>query len=89
MLDRVHDAITRATAGRWLTVTFCKADGSVRRINGRIGVRYRGKPAYYRMDSKSGRRYLLIWSVRDRGFRRVDLSTITRIAADGLVLYSA
>lgn len=86
-LQALQDAIVRQTNGRFLTVTFYKKDGTLRRLNGRIGVRYKGKPAEARMDTQD-QDYLLIWSVRDRGYRRVSLRSIVRIAADRNVIYS-
>ena len=87
MFHTLNAAMTKATNGRFLTITFSKRDGSTRKINGRIGVHFKGKPASHRMDAHDGTAYLLIWSVKDRGYRRVALATIKRIAADGVILY--
>jgi hypothetical protein len=83
----IHDAVTKLSSGRFMTVTFRKLNGEERRINGRIGVRYQGKGAAHRKDTRD-RQYLLLWSIRDRGYRRILMDTITRIAAEGSVIYS-
>jgi len=86
-MQPIIDSIIEQTQGRFCTVTFEKHDMSERTINGRIGVRYRGAPAAHRMDSKDDS-YLLLWSVRDRGYRRISGRRIKRVAAEGAVLYN-
>jgi len=83
----IIDSIIKKTQGRFCTVTFVKYDLSERTINGRIGVRYKGAPAAHRMDSKDDG-FLLLWSVRDKGYRRISGRRIKRVAADGVVIYN-
>lgn len=88
MSTTIIDNIVTNSAGRFLTITFRKNNGKLRTINGRTGVKYHGDPASPRFDGKV-RPYYLVWSVSDRGYRRIRADTITRIASDGVVLYTA
>jgi hypothetical protein len=83
----IVDTIIRESAGKFVTVTFEKLDMTERTINGRIGVRHKGTPAPYRRDTDDNE-YLLLWSVRDRGYRRISGRRILRVAAGGTVLYT-
>jgi hypothetical protein len=86
-MKTIINNIIESTQGRFCTITFEKHDLSERTINGRIGVHYRGQPAAHRMDSKDDT-FLLLWSVRDRGYRRISGRRIKRIAAEGIVIYT-
>jgi hypothetical protein len=86
-MQPIIDQIVKATNGRFCTITFEKHDLSERTINGRIGVHCGGQPAAHRMDSRE-EPFLLLWSVRDRGYRRISGRRIKRVAAEGTVLYN-
>ena len=80
------DTLVKNSKGRFLTVTFKTKAGYTKKLNGRIGVH--GAP--YRHDSETtGGKYLLIWEVKTRTPKRVNLRTIERIAMDKTVLYVA
>ncbi|NJL70277.1 MAG: hypothetical protein HC888_01100 [Candidatus Competibacteraceae bacterium] len=81
------DTIVKMSNGRFITVTFTKLNGDERTINGRLGVRWLGKPSGDRMDS-GDREYLLVWDVRSRGFRRVAVDTIKRVATQNTVIFA-
>jgi hypothetical protein len=81
------DTIVKMSGGRFVTITFTKANGDTRTVNGRLGVRYFGAPASPRMDSAL-KQYLLLWEVRSRGFRRIALDTIERVATQKTVIYT-
>jgi hypothetical protein len=83
----IIDHLVTQSRGRFLTVTFEKLDGSTRTINGRIGVKFKNRTASPRMDSDDNS-YLLLWSVRDKGYRRISGRRITRVAVDNTVLYT-
>lgn len=85
--QKTLDSIIKNTAGRILTVSFIKKNGQSRSITGRVGVKHHGKPSSHRMDS-SRKAFILIYSMRDRGFRRIDLSQIVSIKADGLYMFN-
>lgn len=72
--------IVEQSAGTFLTVDFKTRDGRPRTINGRIGVHFRGKAVPVRYDAETTKRpYVLLWSVQDRGYRRVDVDSIKAI----------
>ena len=79
------NTLVRESKGKFLTIDFVKSNGEVRKINGRIGV----DGADYRKDSSDGSKYLLVWEPATRGYRRVNLNTVMRIASQGSVLYVA
>lgn len=88
-MNALIDNIIEQSRGRFLTVTFRKKNGQLRTINGRIGVFHEGWPADYRYDAmQSEGRFFLIWSVRDRGFRRVNAESVVRIASQGTVIFT-
>jgi hypothetical protein len=88
-LNTLIDSIIEQSRGRFLTVTFRKNNGEIRTINGRVGVNFRDWPADHRFDSEGTQTYyFLIWSVRDRGFRRINAENVIRIASQGTVLYT-
>ena len=84
-MNKLIDTLVRESNGKFLTLTFKKVGGSMRTINGRIGV----DGSDYRFDAQNGKPYLLIWEVKSRGYRRVSLDTVERIASQGAVLYTA
>lgn len=77
------DTLVKNSKGKFITVTFKTKKGYTKKLNGRIGVH--GDP--YRYDSETtGGKYLLIWEVKTRTPKRVNLRTIERIAMEGTVL---
>jgi hypothetical protein len=85
-MNTLVNNVIKQTSGQFITVTFTKKDGSTRTINGRTGVRYNGKASPIRRYI-SGKSYLLIWSVSDRGYRMVNQDTISKVSAGHTVLY--
>jgi len=77
------DTLVKASKGRFVTVTFKTKSGRTRVLNGRIGVG--GAPA--RKDTQTGGKYLLLWEVKTRGYRRVNLATVSRIAMEKTELF--
>ena len=77
-----------SSAGKFITVSFVKNDGTYRKINGRIGVRYKGMPAETINRTQAGKEYLRVWSVADRGYRNISPDTILSVAANGKVVYN-
>lgn len=83
-MNRAIDRLIESSNGRFLTVTFIKDDGSIRTLNGRVGVRYRGDPASYRHDSKNRRFYLLF--VPGKGYRRINAESVLEVTLDGVTV---
>ena len=87
MSGNVLDAIIKQTQGRITTISFIKDDGTSRTITGRVGVKHQGKPSGHRMDS-ARRAFFLIYSMRDRGFRRIDVERVISIRTEGLYIFN-
>lgn len=82
------DKILSESKGRIVTVSFIKDNGYSREITGRVGVSFKGKPASHRQDSAK-RRFFLLYSMRDRGFRRIDVDRVVSIKMDGLYIFNS
>lgn len=63
------------TKGKFFTVTFKKANGQVRTINGNYKTPRRPNPLGY----------LNIYSMKDRGYRNVNPQTITEVRVNNIV----
>lgn len=83
-MNRAIDKLIETSNGRFLTVTFLKDDGSVRTLNGRVGVRYRGQPTDYRSDSTNRKFYLLY--VPGKGYRRINAEAVLEVSLDGVTV---
>jgi hypothetical protein len=67
--------------GRFVGVDFVKQDGSVRRLNGRLGVRSYLKGGVNTVESDA-RPYLTVFDVKTMGYRTVNLETMCSLRAD-------
>ena len=67
--------------GRFVGVDFVKQDGSVRRLNGRLGVRSYLKGGKNTVETDS-RPYLTVFDVQTMGYRTVNLETTCSLRAD-------
>jgi hypothetical protein len=76
---KIQDAIkevVKSNQGRFFTVTFIKKDGSVRKINGRLGVKKYlkgGKNTVANYD-----KYLTMYALK-AGYRNIDCGKIVSI----------
>lgn len=73
--------ITRIAGNKFISISFLKKDGSPRTINGRLHVKKYLKGG----DNPNTRNesYLIIYSLRDKGYRTINLDSVFRIAASG------
>jgi|TARA_R110000803_G_C11875801_1_gene309071 hypothetical protein len=73
-------------SGRIFSITFEKADGTVKTINARLGVRkhLNGKGMRYVPENYN---LMVLWSMTDKGYRAVKRDKIKSIKSNG-VLYS-
>jgi hypothetical protein len=74
--------------GRIFNVTFTKADGSLRRMNARLGVKKytNGKGLKYNtLDAGN----LIVFSMNDKGYRTVKIKNILEIKCNGKVYTTA
>ena len=64
--------------GKFFTVTFKKKDGSVRKINCRLGVHHGKKLG---KNTVAGiPKYLTVWSIPDKGYRNINTDTVLEVA---------
>ena len=68
---------------RFFTITFIKKDGSLRTINGRLGVTKHLKGGKATLDAN---KFLIVYSLADGGYRAINKATIVSIKQDGLLL---
>lgn len=66
--------------GKMVTVTFIKQDGSLRTINGRIGVHKHIKGS----SNKKNTQYITFYDVKNKGYRSINRDTITGIRCQGI-----
>ena len=72
-----------AAQGRFVSVTFVKADGSVRTINGRTGVKKHLKGGRNTNAPES----IVLWSGQD-GYRQIKPERILSVSVDGMTMAS-
>lgn len=73
--------IIKQTAGKIFTVTFTKADGSIRVLNGRLGVTKHLKGGKCTLDPN---KYVIIYDLQKKGYRAVNVNSILSVVVDGV-----
>ena len=81
MITISKSEISRIASNKFIAVSFLKRDGTPRTINGRMGVKRYLKGG----DNPNTRKesFLIIYSIKDKGYRTVNLDSVFRIAANG------
>lgn len=75
--------ITELVENKIFTAQFVKKDGTIRRINCRLGVKKHlkgGEIAY----NPSERGYLTVYDVQNKGYRMLNLNTLLSLTIDGI-----
>ena len=72
-----------ASAGKFITVTFMKRDGTLRKLNGRINVTKYLKYGPYVADTGST---FCVYDVKDKGYRSIRKESILGITCGGLTI---
>ena len=75
--------ISALVQDKFFTVTFYKADGKLRTLNGRLGVSKHIKHFKERVTNKHSSKYLVVYDLHAKGYRNVDVTNITSIKIDG------
>lgn len=70
-------------SNKFMTVTFVKKDLSVRTINGRLNVTKYMHGGKATVDRE---KFLIMYSVTDKGYRAINKDSILSIATDGVVI---
>jgi hypothetical protein len=80
-LHRVNlHAFLVGQVGKFVGIDFIKGDGSVRALNGRLGVRKHLKGGSNTVAADE-RPYLVIYDVKSKGYRAVNLATASIVRA--------
>lgn len=66
--------------GKFVTLDFAKVDGSGRSLNGRLGVKKHLKGGTNKVAAND-RPYLVVYDVQAKGYRAVNLATVTQVRA--------
>lgn len=69
--------------GKFLTVEFIKKDGSLRKMNCRLGVTKYLKGGKSTLDPN---KFITVFDVQSQGYRAINKETIQRVSCDGLVI---
>jgi hypothetical protein len=73
-------ATIEKSGGKFLTVTFVKKDGTVRTLNGRLGVK---KGLVGGKSNVDHNKYINIYDVQAHGYRNVNKETIIQVKFGG------
>ena len=74
------DDLLLASQGRFVTVTFIKKDGTLRTLNGRLGVKKHLKGGVSTLDPAE---YVTIYDVAAKGYRAINRKTIKQVTFEG------
>jgi hypothetical protein len=77
------EKVIEQSKGKFLTVTFVKKDGSIRTLNGRLGVK---KDLVGGKSTVDHTKYINIYDVQAHGYRNVNKETIIEVKFGGEVL---
>ena len=67
--------------GRFLTVEFIKKDGSLRKINGRLGVKKYLVGGNSTLDNS---KFIIIYDLKSKGYRAINKNSILSVFTTGL-----
>jgi hypothetical protein len=72
--------LIKSTKGRFFSVVFIKKDGSIRKLNGRIGVKSHMKTGHREsLTYNFTQPYVCVWDAQKKAYRNVNLDTIYHI----------
>ena len=67
--------------GRFLTVEFMKKDGSIRKINGRLGVKKYLSGGNSTLDAN---KFIIFYDLKNKGYRAINKESILSVYTTGL-----
>lgn len=84
--------LVKQSAGKIVTVTFIKKDGSTRVLNGRLGVKSYlktdgGRANRSIVDLATNKEYLTIFDMQKRGYRSIHPDRILSVSMNGVKMY--
>lgn len=78
-------SVLENTGGKFFSVEFVKKDGSVRKINGRMGVTKHLKGGACTLDRE---KFLIVFDMQSGGYRAINRETILTITCEGVILFN-
>ena len=79
--DMMRRIIEATVQDKFFTIEFVKADGSIRKINGRLGVEKHKKGG---RDCNTNKQMMTVYDNYAKGYRNVTLSTVNYVVVDGI-----
>ena len=79
-ISTVFAALIAQSKGKFVTVTFKKKDGNLRKMNCRLGVTKHLKGGTSTVDHD---KYLVVYDVQNAGYRCINKDTIVSVALGG------
>ena len=73
--------VIECSEGRFFTCEFTKKDGSIRTLNGRLGVEKWLKGGECTLDRE---KFVIVYDVQSKGYRAVNRETILSVKIDGV-----
>lgn len=73
--------IIKNTKGKFFTVTFTKKDGTIRTLNGRLGVNKYLKGGKSTLNPEQ---FITVYDMKNEGYRAVNVDTIQSVIVDGI-----
>ena len=75
------DNIILDSDGKFITVKFIKKDGSLRVLNGRLGVKKHLKGGVSTLDAD---KFITIYDIKSEGYRAINRETIQEVTVGGV-----
>ena len=79
--SKVFANMIEQSNGKMVTVSFIKQDGSLRVLNGRLGVKKYLKGGKSSVDANE---YISIYDVQNKGYRSINRNTIVALRMQGI-----
>ena len=79
--DMMRRIIEATVQDKFFTIEFVKADGSIRKINGRLGVEKHKKGG---RDCNTNKQMMTVHDNYAKGYRNVNLTKINSLIVDGI-----
>lgn len=73
------------TNGRFFTVEFTKKDGTVRKMNARLGVTKHLKGGDCTLNREQ---FIIVFDVQAKGYRAINRDTILTVSCDGVLMFN-
>ena len=74
--------IVEQSDGKFIAVSFIKKDGTLRTLNGRLGVVKHLRGGECTLDRT---KYIIIYDMINKGYRSINRETIQSVTIDGIV----